>query len=141
MLEGPTGGAWYRDYILCCGSDLTQNIAGRRFFLRLSQFALDNCTNVQYIVRALGKGISENLACQPEKRNSLMERYHIAVDSAAAELSEDYNHPVGAFVEDTGNNEYYTYLNAATCPDCGAAMVCLGRCFTCMSCGFASCGA
>lgn len=58
----------------------------------------------------------------------------------SAELFEDYSHPVGAFVEDTGNNEDYTYLNAATCPDCGSAMVRLGGCFTCMSCGFASCG-
>ncbi|UCE23221.1 MAG: hypothetical protein JSU74_07900 [Candidatus Zixiibacteriota bacterium] len=68
-----------------------------------------------------------------------MDRVSITNHVLSAELFEDYHHPVGAFAEDTGNNEYYTYLNAATCPDCGAAMVRLGGCFTCMSCGFASC--
>ncbi|UCG62661.1 MAG: hypothetical protein JSV52_05080 [Candidatus Zixiibacteriota bacterium] len=65
---------------------------------------------------------------------------NINSQTLSAELIEDYHHPVGAFVEETGNNESYTYLNAATCPDCGAGMVRLGGCFTCMSCGFASCG-
>jgi len=32
------------------------------------------------------------------------------------------------------------YINAATCPDCGAAMVRLGSCFSCQSCGYESCG-
>lgn len=69
-----------------------------------------------------------------------MERGNIVSHSIVAEVTEDYHHPVGAFVADTGNNDYYTYLNAATCPDCGTAMVRLGGCFNCMSCGFASCG-
>ena len=56
-----------------------------------------------------------------------------------AAMHDDYHHPVGAFVEDTGNNQDYTYLNAATCPDCGGGMVRLGSCFCCMSCGFATC--
>lgn len=58
----------------------------------------------------------------------------------SAEIKEDYSHPVGAFVEETGNNQYYTYLNAATCPDCGSGMVRAGICFTCLSCGFSGCG-
>ena len=70
-----------------------------------------------------------------------MDRTTFSGGDLSAEMFEDYRHPVGAFVEDTGNNEFYAYLNAATCPDCGASMVRLGGCFTCMSCGFASCGA
>ncbi len=34
----------------------------------------------------------------------------------------------------------YTYPNAATCPDCGAAMLRYGRCVTCPSCGLEGCG-
>jgi hypothetical protein len=68
-----------------------------------------------------------------------MARTDTAPSLLSAEIAEDYNHPVGAFVEDTGNNEYYTYLNAATCPDCESAMIRLGGCFACMSCGFTSC--
>jgi hypothetical protein len=32
------------------------------------------------------------------------------------------------------------YLNAATCPDCGAGMVRQGYCFVCPVCGFGGCG-
>lgn len=32
------------------------------------------------------------------------------------------------------------YLNAGTCPDCTGAMVRLGSCFSCPSCGYQSCG-
>ncbi len=32
------------------------------------------------------------------------------------------------------------YVNAATCPDCGAGMVRLGLCTTCLACGYGSCG-
>lgn len=69
-----------------------------------------------------------------------MNRTSVHPSNLSAEFTEDYSHPAGAFVEQTGNNEYYTYLNAATCPDCGGGMVRTGGCFTCMSCGFASCG-
>ena len=31
------------------------------------------------------------------------------------------------------------YHNAATCPDCGGAMIRQGRCCVCPSCGFESC--
>ena len=54
---------------------------------------------------------------------------------------EDYSHPFGAFVEQSGNNENYAYQNASTCPDCGGGMVRLGVCFSCQSCGYGSCGA
>ncbi len=64
----------------------------------------------------------------------------ISSGSLVAEVLEDYHHPVGAFVEDAGSNDYYAYLNAGTCPDCGASMLRLGGCYSCMSCGFASCG-
>jgi hypothetical protein len=33
-----------------------------------------------------------------------------------------------------------SYVQAATCPDCGAGMVRLGLCFTCPLCGFGGCG-
>jgi len=32
-----------------------------------------------------------------------------------------------------------SYVNSATCPDCGAGMVRLGMCFTCPICGFGGC--
>lgn len=32
------------------------------------------------------------------------------------------------------------YPNAGTCPDCTGAMVRLGSCFSCPSCGYQSCG-
>jgi len=36
-------------------------------------------------------------------------------------------------------NAECSYLNAATCPDCGHGMVRLGGCFSCPACGFSSC--
>ena len=57
-----------------------------------------------------------------------------------AEITEDYDHPTGAFAPVVSVGDYYTYLNAGTCPDCGASMFRQGRCFMCMSCGFTSCG-
>ncbi len=32
------------------------------------------------------------------------------------------------------------YPNAGTCPDCTGAMIRLGTCFSCPSCGYQSCG-
>ncbi len=45
-----------------------------------------------------------------------------------------------ALSTESGNAETgYCYLNAGTCPDCAAAMVRLGNCFACPSCGYESC--
>ncbi len=38
------------------------------------------------------------------------------------------------------SDEVCCYVNAATCPDCGAGMVRQGICFTCLSCGWGACG-
>ncbi len=57
-----------------------------------------------------------------------------------AELFEDYHHPFGAFTTAVRNGQDYSYVNAASCPDCGGGMVKLGNCFSCPSCGFGSCG-
>jgi hypothetical protein len=38
-----------------------------------------------------------------------------------------------------GTAEDYTYLNAASCPDCAAGMIRQGRCCVCPTCGFESC--
>ncbi len=57
----------------------------------------------------------------------------------SAELVEDYHHPFGAFSPVVRNSQDYSYVNAASCPDCGGGMVKLGNCFSCPSCGFASC--
>ena len=37
------------------------------------------------------------------------------------------------------SGENYHYLNSGTCPDCHAAMVRLGSCFSCPCCGWSSC--
>lgn len=37
------------------------------------------------------------------------------------------------------DSDSYAYLNAETCPDCGAGMIRQGRCCACPSCGFESC--
>ena len=39
----------------------------------------------------------------------------------------------------SGHYEEFQYLNAATCPDCGGAMIRMGNCFSCATCGFGSC--
>ncbi len=58
-----------------------------------------------------------------------------------AELAEDYSgNPVNAVTSSLTESEGYSYLNAATCPDCGAGMVRLGNCFSCPLCGFGGCG-
>lgn len=58
-----------------------------------------------------------------------------------AELVEDYSvGAAAAFVDSPEESENYSYLNAATCPDCGAGMVRLGNCFSCPLCGFGGCG-
>lgn len=42
--------------------------------------------------------------------------------------------------DEENQSENYSYLNDATCPDCGGGMVRLGNCHSCPSCGFESCG-
>ena len=69
-----------------------------------------------------------------------MEAIQSTDNCLSAEITEDYNHPIGAFVPVSNLDNYYTYVNAGTCPDCGASMFSQGGCFTCMSCGFSSCG-
>jgi|GEM_PF-3524682 len=56
------------------------------------------------------------------------------------EIFDDYQPSAKTFVATVDNSEDYTYVNAATCPDCGGGMVCLGGCFSCPSCGFSVCG-
>ena len=68
-----------------------------------------------------------------------MEEFNCRDNYLSAEIFEDYRHPIGAFVENTGNNENYDYVNAATCPDCGSGMIRQGGCCSCISCGFSSC--
>jgi len=59
-----------------------------------------------------------------------------------AELTEDYSRTaVDVFTQIPAEYENYSYVNAATCPDCGAGMVRLGSCFSCPLCGFGGCGA
>lgn len=58
----------------------------------------------------------------------------------AAELSEDYNHPIGAFAREAEGNAFYAYVNAATCPDCGSGMIRMGSCQSCPTCGLSACG-
>ena len=64
----------------------------------------------------------------------------------AAELSEDYSGGPAVLLteypaEGSGpSGPELSYLNSATCPDCGAGMVRIGMCFTCPSCGFGGCG-
>ena len=43
------------------------------------------------------------------------------------------------FYDEENQNENYSYLNDATCPDCSGGMVRLGNCHSCPSCGFESC--
>ena len=45
-----------------------------------------------------------------------------------------------SFGEQENMDDACCYVNAATCPDCGAGMVRLGTCFTCPLCGWGSCG-
>ena len=68
-----------------------------------------------------------------------MEEQHHRISYLQDEQFEDYSHPFGAFIEQTGNNENYAYVNASTCPDCGGGMVKMGGCFTCHSCGYGTC--
>ncbi|NOY89278.1 MAG: hypothetical protein GXO93_07820 [FCB group bacterium] len=58
----------------------------------------------------------------------------------AMEMFEDYLPLAKAFIATADNSEDCAYINAATCPDCGGGMVCLGGCFSCPSCGFSVCG-
>jgi len=59
----------------------------------------------------------------------------------AAEFSEDYRYALPGFVStEESSSDEISYLNAATCPDCGGGMVRLGNCFSCPSCGYQSCG-
>ena len=44
------------------------------------------------------------------------------------------------FLGEPEQSHDYAHVNAATCPDCGGGMVRLGGCFSCLSCGFGSCG-
>lgn len=48
--------------------------------------------------------------------------------------------PVMGFSTENEFEKACCYINAATCPDCGAGMVRLGTCFNCLSCGWGSCG-
>ncbi len=66
-------------------------------------------------------------------------------DKFMVELVEDYafsspEGPIGAFSTDVTTGEEFYYLNAASCPDCGAGMVRQGLCFACPVCGFGGCG-
>jgi hypothetical protein len=38
-----------------------------------------------------------------------------------------------------GENDDCAYYNVATCPDCAAGMIRLGKCCACPSCGLESC--
>ena len=69
-----------------------------------------------------------------------MEEQQYGKSYLSGELFEDYSHPTDAFAEQSDNQENYTYMNAATCPDCGGGMVRMGGCTTCQSCGFGTCG-
>lgn len=68
-----------------------------------------------------------------------MERMNYRESDLSAEAFENYGDPFGALVEDIDNNDYYAYINAATCPDCESGMVRVGSCLSCPSCGFGSC--
>ena len=66
-------------------------------------------------------------------------------DKFLVELVEDYafsppEGPIGAFGVDSMSTDGFYYLNAASCPDCGAGMVRQGLCFACPVCGFGGCG-
>ena len=65
----------------------------------------------------------------------------IEMFSDASGVFEDYSHSYFGSVSVTENaeTEDYSYLNAASCPDCSGGMVRLGSCFSCPSCGFESC--
>jgi len=57
-----------------------------------------------------------------------------------SEPADDYIHTaVDNFAQIPAEYENYSYLNVATCPDCGAGMVRLGSCFSCPLCGFGGC--
>jgi len=42
--------------------------------------------------------------------------------------------------DESGDMESYAYVNAGTCPDCGAGMIRLGGCTSCPLCGCGTCG-
>jgi hypothetical protein len=57
-----------------------------------------------------------------------------------AEFCEDYGRALpGLAGDEQDDSDGLSYLNAATCPDCGGGMVRLGNCCSCPSCGYQSC--
>ncbi len=58
-----------------------------------------------------------------------------------AEMMIPFVEPIdaGMVAEVLADRQVYLYANASTCPDCGGAMMRLGGCCACPSCGYQSC--
>ena len=55
-------------------------------------------------------------------------------------VCEDYEIGSSVFYTDReAETDNYSYINAASCPDCGAGMIRLGGCLSCPVCGFGTC--
>ncbi len=71
---------------------------------------------------------------------------HIDMDNTTEQTGVTVTHDTAGYdntawlSDEGGTDETCCYMNAATCPDCGAGMVRLGTCFTCPLCGWGSCG-
>ena len=70
-------------------------------------------------------------ACPPDTQ--------IRQEHGAPDLLDTGNSSSFKWVEPEVDNGY-SYINAGTCPDCGAGMVRQGNCFSCPSCGWGCCG-
>ena len=66
------------------------------------------------------------------------EDYGITSENLITEIAEDYE-GTGVFTAEKNYHDDCRYVNAASCPDCGAGMVRQGFCFSCPVCGFGSC--
>ncbi|GEM_PF-2100577 len=61
-------------------------------------------------------------------------------DGNATEMDGDCpGNPTDILESEHVVREDFSYMNVATCPDCGAGMIRLGSCFGCPICGFGLC--
>jgi len=62
----------------------------------------------------------------------------VTSENLLTETAENYE-CTGVFAGENNYHDGCRYINAASCPDCGAGMVRQGFCFSCPVCGFGSC--